>query len=106
MHAPQAQPQGAPYGQRPAMPPLVSPAPTTGQAQGAPFAPRPGPAARVSSSRGQKSPFAAKPVEEETKTEDMTDEATISEEPSEPDDDQIETLVLVRDKLPLAKKLT
>ncbi len=84
------------------MPPQVSAAPTTGQAQGAPFAPRPGPAARVTAARVQKSPFPAPEPEPPT----VEDDATISEESSDGDDDQIETLVLVRDKLPLAKKLT
>ncbi len=40
--------------------------------------------------------------------EEVHDDLTISDDSSDGDgdDDQIETLVLVRDKLPLAKKLT
>ena len=84
------------------MPPQVSAAPTAGQAQGAQFAPRPGPAARVTAARAQRSPFPAP----EKPPEPVEDDATISEESSDDNDDQIETLVLVRDKLPLPKKLT
>ena len=107
-------PQAASSPPRPGMPPLVSPAPVAGRGSADPFAPRPGPAARVSqAARAQRSPFpsqnAGVPVQAAPPPpEEVHDDTTIMDDSSDGDgdDDQIETLVLVRDKLPLAKKLT
>jgi hypothetical protein len=90
----------------------VSPAPGAGSTAADPFAPRPGPAARVSQAgRAQRSPFPAQnpspPVQAAPPPpDDVHDDMTLADDSSDGDDDQIETLVLVRDKLPLAKKIT
>jgi hypothetical protein len=94
------------------MPPLVSPAPVAGQPGTQQFAPRPGPAARVSQPalRAQKNPFQpeqpppAQAAQPKPPKDDIDDEATIMEDSTDDGDDQIETLVLVRDKLMLPKK--
>jgi serine/threonine protein kinase len=98
---------GAPAASPPraALPPQVSPAPVAGHSSPQ-FAPRAGPAARVSQPGARVRPHIPPqpPPEHAAKPADVTEEPTIAEEPSESDDDDNETLVLVRDKLPLPKK--